>query len=68
VEPKSIVCIEDDRETAALIAEELAERDFTVLTTYDGQEGFIALLKEAFAVIKPKLQEIGITIGDTEED
>jgi DNA-binding NarL/FixJ family response regulator len=47
VEPKRILCIEDDRETAALIAEELAERDFTVLMAYDGQEGFIALLKHA---------------------
>jgi DNA-binding NarL/FixJ family response regulator len=46
VEPKRILCIEDDRETAALIAEELAERDFAVSSTYDGHEGFIAILKE----------------------
>jgi DNA-binding NarL/FixJ family response regulator len=46
VEPKRILCIEDDRETAALIAEELAERDFAVSSTYDGHEGFVAILKE----------------------
>jgi DNA-binding NarL/FixJ family response regulator len=46
VEPKKILCIEDDRETASLIAEELADRDFTVCATYDGHEGFIAILKE----------------------
>jgi DNA-binding NarL/FixJ family response regulator len=46
VEPKRILCIEDDRETAALIAEELAERDFAVSATYDGHEGFVAILKE----------------------
>jgi DNA-binding NarL/FixJ family response regulator len=46
VEPKRILCIEDDRETATLIAEELAERDFAVSSTYDGHEGFVAILKE----------------------
>ena len=46
MEPKRILCIEDDRETAALIAEELAERDFAVSSTYDGHEGFVAILKE----------------------
>jgi DNA-binding response OmpR family regulator len=46
VEPKKILCIEDDRETAALIVEELADRHFDALATYDGHEGFIAILKE----------------------
>jgi DNA-binding NarL/FixJ family response regulator len=46
VEPKKILCIEDDRETAALIVEELADRQFNAFATYDGHEGFIAILKE----------------------
>jgi len=46
VEPKKILCIEDDRETAALIVEELADRRFNALAKYDGHEGFIAILKE----------------------
>lgn len=42
---KKILCIEDDRETAKLIAEELSERGFDVLIAYEGHEGFIAILK-----------------------
>jgi DNA-binding response OmpR family regulator len=40
-----ILCIEDDRETAALIGEELAEQEYDVLLAHDGQEGFGAILK-----------------------
>jgi DNA-binding NarL/FixJ family response regulator len=42
---KKILCIEDDRETIALLAEELAARHFDVITTYDGHEGFVSILK-----------------------
>ncbi len=42
---RKILCIEDDRETAALIAEELAERGFEVQLAHDGREGFAAILK-----------------------
>jgi CheY-like chemotaxis protein len=42
---RKILCIEDDRETAALIAEELAERGFDVRLAHDGREGFAAILK-----------------------
>jgi DNA-binding response OmpR family regulator len=42
---KKILCIEDDRETAALIAEELVERGFDVTLAYDGGEGFAAIFK-----------------------
>jgi DNA-binding NarL/FixJ family response regulator len=41
---KKILCIEDDRETAALIAEELVERGFEVSLAYDGREGLAAVL------------------------
>ncbi|MEW6641960.1 MAG: response regulator [Pseudomonadota bacterium] len=42
---KKILCIEDDRETAALIAEELTERGYEVALAYDGGEGFAAIFK-----------------------
>jgi DNA-binding NarL/FixJ family response regulator len=42
---KKILCIEDDRETAALIAEELVDRGYTVTLAHDGREGFAAILK-----------------------
>jgi len=43
---KKLLCIEDNRETAALIAEEFSERGFEVTLAHDGQEGFAAVLKE----------------------
>src|ERR1700733_6554295 len=42
---KKILCIEDDRETAGLIAEELIERGYAVDLAYDGREGFSAILR-----------------------
>jgi DNA-binding NarL/FixJ family response regulator len=41
-----ILCIEDDRDTAALIAEELADRKFRVSVAHDGIEGFAAILQD----------------------
>src|SRR5579864_6611295 len=43
--PKKILCIEDDRDTAQLIAEELTERGFEVMIANDGPEGFVSILK-----------------------
>ena len=43
--PRQILCIEDDAETATLIAEELTERGFAVSVAHDGQEGFAAILR-----------------------
>jgi DNA-binding response OmpR family regulator len=42
---KKILCIEDDRETAALIAEELIDRGYEVSIAHDGREGLTAILK-----------------------
>jgi DNA-binding NarL/FixJ family response regulator len=42
---KKILCIEDDRETAALIIEALADQGFEPIAAYDGHEGFVAILK-----------------------
>ena len=44
---KKILCIEDDRETAALIVEELEDRDFEVSVAYSGQEGLLAIMKNS---------------------
>ena len=42
---KKILCIEDDRETAALIAEELVERGFEISIAHEGRAGSAAILK-----------------------
>ena len=42
---KTILCIEDDAETAALIAEDLEERGYTVTIAVDGHSGLSAILK-----------------------
>ena len=41
----TILCIEDDRETAALIAEELVDRGYDVIVAHDGREGLAAILR-----------------------
>jgi DNA-binding NarL/FixJ family response regulator len=43
--PTKILCIEDDRETAALIAEELVDRGYAVSVAHDGREGLAAILR-----------------------
>jgi DNA-binding NarL/FixJ family response regulator len=42
---KKILCIEDDRETASLIAEELLDRGYDVTVAHDGREGLAAILR-----------------------
>jgi DNA-binding NarL/FixJ family response regulator len=44
-EHKKILCIEDDREIATLIAEELTGRGFTVAIAQSGEEGILAIMK-----------------------
>jgi DNA-binding response OmpR family regulator len=44
---KKILYIEDDHETAVLIAEELVDRGYKAIIAGDGEEGFSAILKEA---------------------
>jgi DNA-binding response OmpR family regulator len=43
---RKILCIEDDLETSALIAEEFEERGYELIVAHDGQAGFSAVLKE----------------------
>ena len=40
-----ILCIEDDRECAALIADELGERGFEAVIAYDGHEGLVTIIE-----------------------
>jgi DNA-binding NarL/FixJ family response regulator len=40
-----MLCIEDDVETAALLAEEFEERGYDMSLAHDGQQGFAAILK-----------------------
>jgi DNA-binding response OmpR family regulator len=42
---KKILCIEDDRETAALVAEELIDRGFEVRTVHSGQGGLLDIMQ-----------------------
>lgn len=43
---KRILCIEDDRETAALIAEDFDERGYDVMQAHDGHSGITTILRE----------------------
>jgi DNA-binding response OmpR family regulator len=40
-----ILCVEDDRDTAALICEELVDRGFDVEAAYNGRDGLAAILR-----------------------
>jgi DNA-binding response OmpR family regulator len=42
---RKIVCVEDDRETASLIAEHLTEWSFEPLVAHSGYEGFAEIIK-----------------------
>jgi DNA-binding response OmpR family regulator len=42
---KRILCIDDDSETAALIAEELTDRGYEVGVAYNGRDGLTAILR-----------------------
>jgi DNA-binding response OmpR family regulator len=41
-----VLCIDDDRETAGLVAEELVDRGFRVSLAFDGEQGFQAILHD----------------------
>jgi DNA-binding response OmpR family regulator len=44
---KRLLCIEDDSETAALIAEELRDRGYEVAVAYNGRDGLQAIFRAA---------------------
>ena len=41
---RHVLCVDDDRDTVGLIAEELIDRGFKVSVAYDGEQGFQAIL------------------------
>jgi DNA-binding response OmpR family regulator len=43
---KKILCVEDDRETAGLIAEDLTDRGYEVVLAHDGRAGLERLLQD----------------------
>ena len=42
---RKILCIDDDRETVASIAQKLSDWGFDVITAFNGHEGFVSILK-----------------------
>jgi DNA-binding NarL/FixJ family response regulator len=54
-----LLCIEDDRETAALVAEELTDRGFDIQLAYTGQEGLLSIMQATPDLI---LCDIGMPI------
>jgi DNA-binding response OmpR family regulator len=42
---RKILCVEDDRDTASLLCEELVDRGFDVETVYNGRDGLAAILR-----------------------
>jgi DNA-binding NarL/FixJ family response regulator len=46
-----VLCIEDDGETAAMIAEELVDRGFEVAIAYSGEEGLLTIINETPDVV-----------------
>jgi DNA-binding response OmpR family regulator len=43
---RQILCVEDDRDTASLICEELVDRGFEVRTVHNGRDGLAAILQD----------------------
>jgi DNA-binding response OmpR family regulator len=43
---KKILCVDDDRDTAALIQEEFTERGYQVNVAYDGQQALVSILRD----------------------
>jgi DNA-binding response OmpR family regulator len=52
-----VLCIDDDRETAGLIAEELVDRGFRVSLAFDGDQGYQAILAK-----QPDLVLVDVTM------
>jgi DNA-binding response OmpR family regulator len=43
---RRILCVEDDRDTASLICEELTDRGFDVSAAYNGHDGLASIVKD----------------------
>jgi len=58
---KSVLCIEDDSETSALIAEDLEERGYAVKVAADGHSGLSAYLKAIPDIVLCDINMPGMT-------
>jgi DNA-binding response OmpR family regulator len=58
---KKILCIEDDPETAVLIAEDLRDRGYVVTVALDGQSGYRAILKMGIDLVLCDISMPGMT-------
>lgn len=68
LDAKKIVCIEDDRETNALIAEELGDRfGCAIIQAHDGREGLAAILRERPDLVLCDISMPGMTGFDVLE-
>jgi DNA-binding response OmpR family regulator len=54
---RRILCVEDDRDTASLICEELNDRGFDVSVAYDGHDGLASILKDPPDIV---LSDVGM--------
>ncbi len=54
---RNVLCIEDDRETASLLCEELVDRGFNVVVAHNGHDGLAAILKDPPDIV---LSDIGM--------
>jgi DNA-binding response OmpR family regulator len=52
-----ILCVEDDRDTASLICEELTDRGFYVSVAYNGRDGLACILKDPPDIV---LSDVGM--------
>jgi DNA-binding response OmpR family regulator len=64
---KHILCIEDDRETAGLIEEELVERGFAVTVVHGGRAGLTAILREPPSLVLSDITMPGMSGFDVLE-
>lgn len=58
---RKILCIEDDRETANLIAEELVDRGFEIEVAHSGQEGLMAIMRRTPDLVLCDISMPGMT-------
>jgi DNA-binding response OmpR family regulator len=64
---RHILCIDDDQETAGLIAEELIDRGFRVTTVHSGQAGLSAILRDTPDLVLSDINMPGVSGFDVLE-
>ncbi len=65
--PKHILCIDDDQETAGLLAEELLERGFRITSAHGGHAGLAAILREGPDLVLSDISMPGVSGFDVLE-